>query len=132
MAHPPCAQWGRMKGLARRNELEAWLGPFCFEQVRLNGGVLEHPAYSSLWGYVGVKPFVVSARWFGFAAEKLTGVWIAGGELPRCPMSMDAPTKIVAHGRRLGVPYMERDERQATPVVMAKWLLEAARGTVST
>lgn len=135
VAHPPCAQWSRLKGLARRNESEAWLGVWCYELVRKWGGVLEHPAHSELWKYVGVRPVVVSARWFGHRAEKLTGFFFAGlREFPRPAFSFVPASRCVATTLR-GVgrlPALDKREAAGTPREMAEWLVDAARGVDST
>lgn len=48
VAHPPCAPWGRLKHFAKRQG-ERHLALVALAQVRAYGGVLEHPADSSLW-----------------------------------------------------------------------------------
>jgi hypothetical protein len=55
VAHPPCAQWGNLKGMARRDPAEKSLGLLAVEQVRRWGGVLEHPQRSSLWDEGGAS-----------------------------------------------------------------------------
>lgn len=135
VAHPPCAQWSRMRGLSRRSLVEAWLGPFCYEQVRLNGGVLEHPAHSQLWSYLGIKPLVVSARWFGFPAEKPTGLWFNRCEPGPIPYSLDASSAVVAtskRGVRQLLPVLAAGQRSLTAPAMAAWLVAAARSVDST
>ncbi len=48
IAHPPCRNWGLLKHLATGDDSDC--APRAVEQVRAFGGVLEHPARSSLWG----------------------------------------------------------------------------------
>lgn len=52
VAHPPCGPWGRLKHLYKGTEHDC--GPRAVEQVRLFGGVLEHPAGSKLWNACGL------------------------------------------------------------------------------
>jgi len=130
IAHPPCAQWSRLKGLSRRKLDEMWLGPLCFEHVRQEGGVLEHPAYSELWKYLGVRPFVVSLRWFGFAAEKLTGLWFSQVEIPRPDFSFELATHCVTSSLRSGsrkLLKMDSASAAATPPRLAEYLVTAVR-----
>lgn len=50
VAHPPCRAWSAFCGHQAKPEPgEKELGPWCVEQVRNSGGVLEHPAHSRLW-----------------------------------------------------------------------------------
>lgn len=49
VAHPPCRAWGRLRQFAKPRPDEKDLAPWAVEKVRRWGGVLEHPANSSLW-----------------------------------------------------------------------------------
>jgi hypothetical protein len=49
IAHPPCRLWGQMRFFSSAPESEKLLAFFAVEQVRKNGGILEHPASSTLW-----------------------------------------------------------------------------------
>jgi len=49
IAHPPCRAWGQLSHMANPRPDEKQLAFFALAQVRLNGGVLEHPAGSRLW-----------------------------------------------------------------------------------
>jgi len=49
LAHPPCRAWGMLSHMANPREGEKQLAYFALAQVRLNGGVLEHPTGSRLW-----------------------------------------------------------------------------------
>ena len=63
VAHPPCQRWGRFwHGSTRKpHQFKKGDDGGCFETallaVRINGGVLEHPAGSSAWDHFGmIKP----------------------------------------------------------------------------
>jgi hypothetical protein len=47
VAHPPCGPWSRLKHFYKGNEHLCAI--YAIDQVRAFGGVLEHPADSSLW-----------------------------------------------------------------------------------
>lgn len=137
VAHPPCAQWGRLKGLAKANEEMKALGPLCVSLVRRFGGILEHPAASSLWSDQCVpRPaksphsaagftLSVSQSWFGHRADKPTWLYFVGirptdlAPLP-CPQF---------NGEKM-VEEMSVQEREATPIALARWLVENARRCV--
>lgn len=54
VAHPPCRAWGRLRKFAKPRDDEKSLGPWAVEQVRTWGGVLEHPAESTLFAHCGM------------------------------------------------------------------------------
>lgn len=62
VAHPPCQRWGRFWHGSTRRPHQFKLGDDggCFEAaigaVRRYGGVLEHPADSHAWRYIGIRP----------------------------------------------------------------------------
>ena len=49
IAHPPCRAWGMLSHMANPREGEKQLAYLALAQVRLNGGILEHPSGSRLW-----------------------------------------------------------------------------------
>ena len=54
VAHPPCRAWGRLRHFAKPRPDEKALALWAVEQVRKFGGVLEHPASSTLWPAAGL------------------------------------------------------------------------------
>lgn len=132
VAHPPCAQWGRLKGLANDNAVEKSLGPMCVQRVRTWGGVLEHPAASSLWeagsiplpGDLDEWGFTLSIpqAWFGHRADKASWFYVCG--LPPADL-VPLPCPIFNGSR--SIESMSRAEREATPPLLASWLVETAR-----
>lgn len=90
VAHPPCGPWGSLRKLCTKQDRD--LGPRAVDQVRRWGGVLEHPAHSSLWDYCDLpkppgvhfrhgKPagFTLEANqvWFGHPCMKPTWIYVA-------------------------------------------------------
>jgi hypothetical protein len=151
VAHPPCRLWGRMFAFARCADpaAEKALGVWCAEQVRANGGILEHPIGSRLWAAAGLpRPgqrdaaggFTVAAPqgWFGHRAEKWSWFYVCGIEpldLPVIPFKMGEASHVISssshrRGRSKGTPNFRpgvtKAEREATPPALATWLIETA------
>jgi len=143
VAHPPCAQWGRLRGLAKRNDAEKALGPWAVDQVRANGGVLEHPAGSSLWphcnmpapgpsdSYGGFTLDIDQVRW-GHKAQKHTWLYVCGCELaavPPMPPPGHVPTHSVTSSAQTfyRLPELSKRLRELTPPDLCRWLVELAR-----
>lgn len=153
VAHPPCRSWGRLRKLANPLPGERELALFAVEQVRRCGGVLEHPNGSQLWSVAGLPSpgevdkfggwtFVVSQRWFGHRADKLTWLYIVGclsGDLPSVGFALGEASHICgSSGRRRDGsrlhkgdagwrPEISKAEREGTPFPFACWLLDVAR-----
>ncbi|HMM52763.1 MAG TPA: hypothetical protein PKD87_14270 [Burkholderiaceae bacterium] len=147
VAHPPCRAWGRLRAFAKPREDEKALALHAVESVRRWGGVLEHPAGSTLWTAAGLpRPFEgpddwggwtlpVSQFWWGHKAEKRTWLYIVGAapdELPPIPFRMGYPTHIIGSsmrrkGERGWMPGTTKAEREHTPPALAVWLVAVAR-----
>lgn len=130
VAHPPCRAWGRLRTFAKPRADEKALALHAVHAVRTFGGVLEHPAHSTLWEAAqlpapgqrdefGGFTYVVDQSWFGHAAPKRTWLYIVGAEsLPEVPFELGmVPGRVASLGRRA---------REATPPVFAFWLLDLA------
>jgi len=133
IAHPPCGLWGRLSQFSRAPDTEKDLARFAVDTVRAVGGVLEHPAYSSLWPTMGLPlpgqgrdafdgwTLPILQSWFGHRAPKPTWLYVVG-----CP-----PTRVPDMLLHLGIPEgrienMGRAERERTPEPLARWLVELA------
>jgi hypothetical protein len=152
VAHPPCRSWGRLRKLAKPAPGEKELAFFAVEQVRTWGGVLEHPAHSTLWPAAGLPApgqvdefggftLPIAQFWFGHRAMKMTWLYIVGirpADLPEYPLALgDAPRVIGSPSRRpdgyrprKGDPGWRPDvtdfEKSATPPMLAEWLVSIA------
>jgi hypothetical protein len=150
VAHPPCRFWGAMRNCWNASPLdpaEKALGSLAISLVRINGGVVEHPAKSTLWDHECISPGEGTDRWggysiildqyvFGHRAAKSTRLYIVGcpiQNLPPIPVRAGIPRHVVtnSHGMRQGDkrwrPRVTNKEREATPPAFAKWLVEVAR-----
>jgi hypothetical protein len=137
VAHPPCRGWGRLRAFAKVAPGELDLARFAVAAVRANGGVLEHPAFSSLWRDQDLPPpgagydhsggwtLSVDQSWWGHRAPKATWLYIVGIG-PRAIPSFPFHLGMAEHR----VEWMGKAEREATPPAFASWLLDLA-GRVS-
>jgi len=155
VAHPPCGPWGSMRGLCKYQDPEC--GPIAVDQVRQWGGVLEHPAYSSLWEHCnlprplapeGQLPLLAGRAWtlmvdqcrWGHPCRKRTWLLMVGidpADLPPIP-DWQKPTHFIGGTKASRAKAKARGMRQlgggstpyankATPPAFADWLVECAR-----
>ena len=143
IAHPPCRLWGQMRFFSTAPESEKLLAFFAVKQIRKNGGILEHPASSTLWQAANLPApgerdsfggwtLFVSQWWFGHKADKPTKLYIVGIEpedLPPIPFRLGEPSFTCSQSRNRQTTKREirKAEREHTPRDFAIWLLEAAR-----
>lgn len=141
IAHPPCAQWGRLRQFATPDPKLKQCSIYAAEQVRRWGGVLEHPYLSRLWDYVNLPlpgdrdqhggwTLPISQFWFGHPCEKMTWLYIVGCDpdsVPAMPIVIGRPERCIkaSKGRRL--PVVTKAEREHTPIELARWLISIAR-----
>ena len=142
VAHPPCRAWGRLRHFARPRPDEKALALWAVDQVRQWGGVLEHPASSTLWPTANLPApgqqdqwggwtLPIAQNWWGHRAEKKTWLYIVGIEprdLPRMPIVLGEATHVVQSRKRHDHrPHITKAEREHTPPQLAEWLVELAR-----
>lgn len=143
VAHPPCRAWGRMRQFAKPREDEKELARFAVANIRQWGGVLEHPAESTLW-WDQLLPLPGRAPdrfggWtmefdqfhFGHRAEKSTWLYIVGchpDDLPPIPQREGSPTHCIRPTKSYPrLPSVTKAEREHTPPALAAWLVEVAK-----
>lgn len=78
ICHPPCAQFGKLRGLSNYNKTHLDLADFCIEKLLINGGILEHPYNSNLIKKVILNYNVIHLKtylsYFGFDSPKPTSL----------------------------------------------------------
>ena len=142
VAHPPCRAWGRLRAFANPAPHEKDLARFAVAQVREWGGVLEHPAGSTLWsdqslprpgqrdGHGGWT-FAAPQKWWGHKAEKASWFYIVGcdpGDIPDVPLVLgDAAYVVQTRKRQDYRPHITKAEREHTPPELAHWIVDLAR-----
>ena len=141
VAHPPCRAWGRLRTFARPAPHEKDLARWAVAQVRRWGGVLEHPAGSTLWADQSLpRPgqldehggwtLPVSQKWWGHRAEKATWLYVCGAtwrDMPPLPLTLGEATHVVQTNKRGPArPHISKAEREMTPPDFCAWLVELA------
>ena len=143
VAHPPCRAWGKLRYFSKHPEGEKDLAIFAVEAVRKCGGVLEHPSSSELWKEAGLPgpgkvdryggfTLPVKQKDFGHKAEKNTWLYICGvrpDEVPPIPLVLGEATHVIENNSKAKYkrPTVTKKEREATPEVMAIWLVDLAK-----
>lgn len=142
VAHPPCGQWGRLRRFANVNADEKALAPIAVEHVRKFGGVLEHPAWSTLWTECGMPlpgkgqdefggwTLSVQQFWWGHKAAKPTWLYIVGcraQDIPQIPIELGSPKYEITGSWASGKKPLPKADRERTPILFAEWLIELAR-----
>lgn len=99
VCHPPCGPWGKLRHLSKKDDPN--LALLAVAQVRIFGGVLEHPAHSRLWSTLalplpgdpadehGGYTIAVNQCDWGHVARKAT--WLYCVRVPRDALVTPAP-----------------------------------------
>jgi hypothetical protein len=140
IAHPPCRAWGRLRNFAKPRADEKDLARFAVATVRKNGGVLEHPATSTLWIDQGMpRPgeiadiwggwtLSVDQHWWGHRAKKNTWLYIVGispKEVTAYPLNNEPVTHCVRPSKNNynGLAHLPKSGREKTPILFAEYLI---------
>lgn len=134
--HPPCRAWGKLKHFAKPTPGEKELALWSIANIRKWGGILEHPWGSDLFRTILPRPgtidefggstIVIDQRWFGHQVQKRTGIYIVGikpKDIPKTPLNFDLITHTLG-GSKPGYKEISKKARSATPIKLAKWLIE--------
>lgn len=135
VAHPPCSGWSAMcRHQAKPEPGDMELGLWCADRLRECGGVLEQPAFSHLFAEAGL-PYPGQAfgdvwtaevwqAWWGYSMRKKT--WLAFCRVDQS--SVVFPMRLHPRGGdRRTEQVMSRQQRSATPLAFAEWLVAIAR-----
>ena len=145
VGHPPCRAWGVLSHIAKPRFDEKELSPWCVDQIRKWGGVLEHPKASRLWKFrnlpepgerdsFGGFSLMMPQYWFGHLAEKKTKFYICGiepNQIPIPPLKLGRAEFVVTtnHSYKRKIkqrPELGPKDREKTPDALAHWLVELA------
>lgn len=136
LAHPPCRAWGQLSHMANPREGEKQLAYLALAQVRLNGGVLEHPASSRFFKEAELPIGMFTDEFggftvqidqfdFGHVAHKATKLYICGIDpslLPKLPPKNTASTDRSICGNVKGTKRCTQYQREYTPPPLIAWL----------
>ena len=141
VCHPPCRAWGRLSHMATKVRVgEPELALWSIEKVRANGGILEHPKGSRLFGkYLpnvgetdefGGFTIMIDQYDFGHVAHKKTKLYIVGvshEDLPPLPPK-DNTIHYCEKGKRrsitgnvAGTTRCTQKQREYTPEGLIDW-----------
>jgi len=130
VCHPPCRSWGMLSHMAHNvREGEKELATWSIDQVRKNGGIIEHPSGSRLFKHhlpdAGMFPdefggFTIEVDQFDFGhvAHKKTKLYICGvafGDLPEPPPVRYDTTDRSICGNVEGTTRCTQYQREYTP-----------------
>lgn len=142
IAHPPCRLFGRMRQFSKADKSEKIKAYMSVELVRKFGGVLEHPASSTLWKDKGLPSpgagfdqyggwtMPINQHCFGHKAQKSTWLYIVGcspKDLPDFPIDLSEPTHCIRPSKKSkSLAIVTKSEREHTPLALATWLIQLA------
>ena len=135
IAHPPCRAWGILAHMANPREGERELAYFALAQVRLNGGILEHPSTSRLWKEARLPVGMLQDEFCGFTVEfdqfdfghvahKSTKIYVCGirpEQLPAMPKKRHEATDRSIAGNVKGTKRCTQYQREYTPDALIDW-----------
>jgi len=147
VCHPPCRKWGILSHMAHNaTPWEKHYAHWSVAMIRRNGGVLEHPASSKVFGYLvpdvedfpdahGGYTILIDQFDFGHVAHKATKLYICGvpfKDLPSLPPKRLGETMRDicgnTHYHKCGVKYKRTrcttKQREYTPEPLIDWLEE--------
>lgn len=147
VAHPPCGPYSHLKQLYQGSENDCAI--IAVAQVRAYGGVLEHPAHSTLWKKIALpRPGELADSFGGFTlqveqcswghvARKKTWLYVVGAHRDFVLSGVRTggePTHWASGSRNAprgpvppGIKVCSAEQRRKTPVPFAEWLIEIAR-----
>lgn len=136
VAHPPCRSWSAFCAhQAKPDPGEKDLGPLCVDWLRKEGGVLEHPAHSRLFGHCGLPVpgrnsqsdiWSIEIEQFWFGADVVKTTWLCFCRVN--PSEVSLPLRLGEAGASRRTWQLKgRAQRSATPPAFAEWLVALAR-----
>ena len=146
VCHPPCRAWGVMSHMAFRNKdwtktesenevAEKNLALKAIDYVQKNGGILEHPSGSRLFGLYlpnvnefkdkyGGFTILIDQFDFGHVAHKPTKLYICGvnsNDIPAMPTKRTEHTDRSIAGNVPGTTRCTQYQREYTPEALIDW-----------
>lgn len=140
IAHPPCRLWSRMRTFSTAPPEERLLAHHAIKLIHKNGGILEHPAASTLFPKYLPLPgttdkfngftICIDQNWFGHPCRKKTLLYIKGinpSQLPPIPYSLDRIEYTVSSSKKkTAKKEVSKKWRSKTPQLLIEYLIETA------
>lgn len=141
VAHPPCRLFSRLRKFSTAHPGEKYLAYHSVNLIRRNGGILEHPAYSSLWKEKGLPlgnltdrwsgfTLSIDQHWFGHPCRKNTWLYIVGipkNQLPVYPLNFQRIEFCInSSSSRSALAELPKSLRSSTPLLLAQYLVNLA------
>ena len=138
IAHPPCRLFSRLRQFSTADRKEKQCAYFALSQVRMFGGILEHPRSSTLWknGNFNLSGEIdnyggflrsVNLSWFGYPAQKKTMLYFVGiapVQLPPFPLSLSAPLFSIGGSKNNRLKEISKNAGSQTPDQMIKYFIQ--------
>ena len=134
VAHPPCQRWGKLwagnpsvikaTGIRKRKGDDGGCFKSALADVRMYGGVLEHPDQSHAWAHFNLNRPPRSGGWI---SADFYGGWTCCVEQGRYGHYARKPTWLYAVGTHLPDLDWGESEMKLDPVVVARIGLERAK-----
>ena len=140
VAHPPCRAWSAYTAhQAKPAPGEKELGLLCADWLRIEGGVLEHPAHSRLFEAARLpRPgqrigdlctMLVWQAWWGYPMRKATWLCFSRVDVRLLDIPYIEHDSRSGKGDRRRQQLMSKHQRAETCPALAEWLVVAARKT---
>lgn len=118
ICHPPCAVFSRTRNLAASSTQAYHLAEHCLTIVNRNSGIIEQPAHSIMFEFLGIKPTIeIWQSWFGFRARKETWLYCKDITLLPPPISFNTPTH--------SVEKLTSTMRSRQTLAFSQWLIDS-------
>lgn len=139
ICHPPCRLFSRLRKFSTAPAREKLLAYYAVCTVINNGGILEHPAQSTLWKECGLPlpgqkqnhlgfSISIDLHWFGYPAKKKTWLFISGidfSELPALPLCFDLITHCIGtKSKTSSLQEVKKSERSTTPLDLIGYFIQ--------
>lgn len=126
IAHPPCRLWSKnMRHFSNAPEAEKQLAWYCFNLVRENGGILEHPSGSLFLNRFwppDVKIVPLNQSTFGYPTRKATWLLMPAHYKIEIPFDLE-PTREKGKDRYI-FEHMCTRQRSETTLKFAEFLIK--------
>jgi hypothetical protein len=118
IAHPPCAQWSRLRKFSKPDQKEKSLAAWCKYAVDKCGGILEHPSGSLFMNSFCDKKKTISVdqHWWHFPGRKKTLLYFNHYKPQTHPLNFN-------QYKYSDITSLHSSARSITTIEFNKWLI---------